>query len=98
MLWFNIRMLDATPTQQKRGFLLEFHDWENWPNLETDVATAEKAGFRTFAATKDNSIMATVENHMKLYNTGIDVAYTYNLTNAVEARKNVNTIHRITPP
>jgi phosphoglycerol transferase MdoB-like AlkP superfamily enzyme len=91
-------MLNASPMQQKHGFLLEFHDWENWANIESDVAAAEKAGFRTFAATKDNAIMATVENHMKLYNAGIDVAYTYNLTNAVTARKSVNTLHRITPP
>jgi hypothetical protein len=91
-------MMDSSPVQQKRAFLLEFSDWEKWDGVENDVAAAEKAGFRTFAATKDNSVAATVSDHMRLYGKGFDVAYTYNLTNAVIARQDVNKAHLITPP
>lgn len=91
-------MLSASDKMRQRAFLLEFHDWENWEGIAEDVATAKAAGFRTFAATHDNPITATVENHLNLYNTGIDVAYTYNLTNAVQARKIINTQNKVVPP
>ncbi len=92
-------MLTASPTVQSRGFLLEFNDWEHWDgDLEADVAATKAKGFRTFAATRANSVTATVEDHLRIYRAGIDVTYTYNLGNAVTARKDVNTKNRITPP
>lgn len=92
-------MLSASVTLKSRCILLEFNGWENvWVNVEEDVALAESNGFRTFAATKDNQVTATVENHMKLFEAGFDVAYTYNLQNAVTARKTVNDQNGIAPP
>jgi hypothetical protein len=91
-------MLNASDTVKHRAFLLEFEDWDTWEDVETDIETAEKYGFRTFAKSKDGSMKATVTNHLDLYNRGFDVAYTYNLTNAVTARKMVNTENKIVPP
>lgn len=88
----------ASEKAKQRALLLEFNGWEDWPNVKDDVDLAKKNGFRTFAASKDNPVTATVDNHLRLFNTGFDVAYTYNLTNAVEARIKVNSIHRISPP
>lgn len=93
-----VSIINSSDVTKKRAFLLEFSKWEDWENVEDDIKLAKANGFRTFAATKDNPITATVSNHLRLYNAGFDVAYTYNLTNAVEARKKVNSIHRITPP
>lgn len=92
------KVMQATEMQRKRGFMLEFNDWDTWDTIESDVAAAEALGYRTFGPTRANSIGATVDDHLRLYNTGIDVAYTYNLTNAVTARIEVNKKHRITPP
>ncbi len=90
--------MKATDSQRKRGFMLEFNNWDSWDNIESDVAAAEALGYRTFAPTRDSPIGATVDDHLRLYHTGIDVAYTYNLTNAVTARMEINKGHRITPP
>lgn len=97
LLFYN-SILAASETAKKRAILLEFSHWDDWVDVESDVALAKQNGFRTFAATKDNAVTATVDNHLRLYNAGFDVAYTYNLTNAVEARIKVNTLHRISPP
>lgn len=91
-------MIDASETMKKRAFLLEFSHWDEWDGVEEDVKLAESAGFRTFAATKSNAFAATVNNHLKLYNAGFDVAYTYNLTNAVIARQQINQQNGISPP
>lgn len=92
-------MLSASAAVRSRGFLLEFNEWESWEgDLEVDVAAAKAEGFRTFAATRASAITATVENHLRIYRAGIDVTYTYNLDNAVVARKEVNAKNRITPP
>jgi hypothetical protein len=77
---------------------LEFNEWEDWEGLEDDVALAKSKGFRTFAATRSKAITATVEDHLRIYHAGIDVTYTYNLGNAVQARKEVNIKNQITPP
>lgn len=93
------RMINASDALKKRAFLLEFNDWDKWEgDIEADVKAAEAAGFRTFSKSKDSPITATVDDHLRLYHSGIDVAYTYNLTNAVEARRDVNTAHGIIPP
>jgi glycerophosphoryl diester phosphodiesterase len=93
-----MNVLASSEVAKMRAILLEFNSWEDWKDVETDVQLAKQNGFRTFAASKDNPITATVDNHLRLYNAGFDVAYTYNLTNAVEARIKVNSLHRITPP
>lgn len=92
------KMLSSSPIMKKRSFLLEFNNWDTWDDLETDIQRAESSGFRTFAKSNGNAVTATVNNHMKLYNAGFDVAYTYNLTNAVIARQTVNTENNISPP
>lgn len=56
------------------------------------------AGFRITAATNDSPIAATVKNNLDLYRGGVDVVYTYNLTNSVTARVEVNTARNLTPP
>lgn len=92
------RLLASSAAVQSRCFLLEFNEWEDWEGLEEDVALAESKGFRTFAATRANAVTASVEDHLRIYRTGIDVTYTYNLRNAVSARREVNIKNRITPP
>lgn len=97
-------MLSASDTLRSRTFLLEFIDWEQWgDDYAADITSlgiepAERAGFRTFAATHDNAWAATTRNHVELYELGFDVVYTYNLTNAVEARKLANLKQRVVPP
>lgn len=59
-------MLAASETMKKRAILLEFSNWEDWEGIEEDVKSAESAGYRSFAATKDNALAATVNNHLKL--------------------------------
>jgi hypothetical protein len=58
------RILSSSPEILKRTFLFEFNEWEQWDSLEENIALAKEAGIRTFAATKDNGLMATVDNHL----------------------------------
>jgi len=85
-----------------RTFLVEFEDWDSkWPDPAdlTNTLNAFKArGARTMAATNNNAIEATNANHQAIFDAGFDVVYTYNLANAVEVRKNVNTKRGISPP
>lgn len=60
------RILSSPSNILKRTFLFEYNEWEEWPNLEENIKLAKQAGIRTFAATKDNPITATVDNHMVL--------------------------------
>ncbi len=83
---------------QARSFLLEYNDWEKWDGVEQDIATAKAQGFRTFGATRAKAVTATVEDHLRIYRSGMDVTYTYNLQNAVTARTDVNIKNHITPP
>ena len=55
-------------------------------------------GLKAFGASRDNPLTATTKNHLSIYETGINVAYTYNLENAVKARKIINTGNGIVPP
>jgi len=91
-------LLAASAAVQSRSFLLEFNNWESWDGVEEQIALAKSKGFRTFGATRANFVGATVEDHLRIYKAGMDVAYTYNVTNAVEARIEVNRKNRITPP
>jgi len=89
----------ASKELKSRAILIEFNSWPEWgDSLKTDIANVHASGLRTFAATKDSPITATVQNHLDLYAAGFDVAYTYNLGNAVEARVQVNTARGLTPP
>jgi hypothetical protein len=54
--------------------MFEFNDWEQWDGVEDHVSRAESYGIRTFAATHDNSVTATVDNHM----VSIVIRYLYN--------------------
>lgn len=89
----------AGPALLSRTILFEFNDWESWGStLQDDIRLVQANDRRTMAATKDSGVMATVDNHLKLFSEGFDVAYTYNLLNAVEARMQVNTERGLTPP
>jgi len=91
-------IFNASDAVKKRAFLLEFNSVEGWDKVEDDIALAKSNGFRTFSKSRGSWVTATVANHLKLYEMGIDVAYTYNLTNAVQARQIVNTKRGILPP
>ena len=73
-----------------------FYNWDQ-SDLELCIAEAHQAGFRTFAASQNNRLAANVQNHLDLYNLGIDVAYTYNQDNANDARIEVNTQNGVFP-
>ncbi|RYH02940.1 hypothetical protein EON65_47500 [archaeon] len=77
---------------------MEFNSYDSWSNIADDIKDAQSRGFRTFAASNDNPVTATVQNHLDLYADGIDVTYTYNLANAVVARMQVNGERGISPP
>ena len=77
--------------------MIEFNDWEKWgTTLNDDIAVVHQLGLRTFAATKSDRFLATVNNHLDILHT-FDVVYTYNLGNAVKARQQVNTERGLTP-
>lgn len=93
-----MNLLNGDSLALSRAFLFEFHNWEEWTgDITSDISLVKKQGFRTFAATNSNGVTATVENHLKIYNLGFDVVYTYNLTNAITARQDVNTKNGIFP-
>ena len=93
------RFLQSPPEVLARTFLVEFNDIDNWgENLSSDVSKVHALGLRTFAKSNSDPVTATVQNHLDLYAAGIDVTYTYNLTNAVTARIQVNTQRGISPP
>jgi glycerophosphoryl diester phosphodiesterase len=90
---------NSSKTLLSRAFLFEFNSWDDWgDSLKSDIDAVHAGGRRAFAATKDSPVTATVNNHLDLYNAGFDVAYTYNLANAVEARIEINTGRGLVPP
>lgn len=92
-------ILAASDAIKKRAFLLEFNSVEDWgDNVQDDIILAKANGFRVFSKSRGSQVTATVANHLKLFKMGIDVAYTYNLTNAVQARQIVNAKNGILPP
>ena len=58
------RILSSPSNVLKRTFLFEYNNWEQWSNLSENIALAKNAGIRTFAATKDSPITATLQNHL----------------------------------
>ena len=91
-------MLANSDAVLKPAFLFEFKDWEHWPNVQSDIDRVHARGIRTMAVSKDNPVTATVDNHVNLFHAGFEVAYTYNLGNAVQARVQVNSERGISPP
>ena len=86
----------------KRAFTVEFEDetkTKKWPAFNfTDAIDNElhPRGIRSFVAS--NEYLPTVSNHVSLWNKGFDVIMTYNLANAVRARKQVNAKRGVSPP
>eukprot|EP01035_Chromulina_nebulosa_P019505 gene19505-25396_t len=89
-------LLSLDTSIASKAFLYEFHT-DDWSNYQEDIISVQSAGYRAVGVTRDSPITATLSNHLDLFNDGYKVAYTYNLTNAVEARQIVNTKHRIFP-
>lgn len=85
---------------KKRSFLYEIQDSlnrEKYPDLDNDIERVKQNGIRVMGVTPSNPVTATVRNHLELFQAGYDVAYTYNLGNAVEARMQVNGENGIEP-
>ena len=93
-------MLESSDEALGRAFLFEFQDWEEWSeaDISADIARVAARGVRTMAVSKSNPVTATVQNHLDLFHAGFEVAYTYNINNAVDARIQVNTEHGVSPP
>jgi glycerophosphoryl diester phosphodiesterase len=89
-------LLSLPKEAQNRAFLAEFNHWDDdahWPSQEqqqADIVALNAIGIRTFASTHDNKAMATVQNHLDIYERGFDVVYSYNLEAANDARGQVN--------
>ena len=83
----------------KRTILFEFNNFEDWveSELTNAINTAHAAGVRTVGTSRPSPITATVRNQLNVFETGFDVIYTYNLDNAVTARKIENTKKGISP-
>ena len=84
----------------KRTFLFEFHDWSSWDSTQLSecLTAARTAGVRTVGVTRSSAPGATVRDHMQIFEAGFDVVYTYNLGNAVTARRATNIQRDISPP
>ena len=82
----------------KRAFLIEFDDPSQFTSLSDDIATVHKLGMRAVGCTSSNMLQATYEQHLELYNKGFDVIYSWNLSNAVKARVQVNTQRGLPSP
>ena len=94
-----LALVKSDPRMLARTFLVEFCDFDKWDSdVQSDIALIESYGLRSFAPTHDNSVTATYDEHMKIFNLGFDAVYTYNLSNAVEARVDINTQRGLTPP
>jgi hypothetical protein len=93
-------MMTATADVLKRTFLFEFNDWTSWDPaaLSSCMAGAKAAGVRTVGVTKSNALAATLRDHMQIFEAGFDVVYTYNLDNAVTARRITNLQRGVVPP
>ncbi len=90
----------VSPAMLARVFMYEFGpDWLNWgqdyPTLIN--STLHPKGLRALAAT--TKVLPSVQSQEDMFNKyGIDVVYTYDAKNAVEARTAVNTARGVTPP
>jgi hypothetical protein len=93
-------MMAAPGNVLKRTFLFEFNNWDEWDptELASCISAAKTAGVRTVGVSRSSPVTATVKNQLDIFNAGFDVVYTYNLTNAVEARQITNKKNNITPP
>ena len=80
------------------AFMFEFDPgFPNWGiNLTQTVERLHLRGMKTFTAT--SRFLPSVEEQVGLFNEGIDIVYTYDTVNAVQARELVNTARGISPP
>jgi hypothetical protein len=93
-------MMTAPAEVLQRTFLFEFGDWASWDpaTLSSCLAAAKAAGVRTVGVSRDSGVGATVRNHLQIYQAGFDVVYTYNVENAVTARRITNIQRGVVPP
>lgn len=80
-------------------FMFEF-DPKLVPQVANLTATCDqlrKQGFRTLTATP-TQLFPSVQEQEKIFNEGIDVVYTYDTSNGVIARTNIDKQRGITPP
>jgi hypothetical protein len=93
-------MMNAPAEVLQRTFLFEFGDWASWDpaTLNACLAAAKAAGVRTVGVSRDSGVGATVRNHLQIYQAGFDVVYTYNVENAVTARRITNIQRGVVPP
>jgi hypothetical protein len=90
----------ASPALLARVFMYEFGpDWLTWQqDYPTIISTTlHPRGIRALAAT--TKVLPSVQSQEDMFQKyAIDVVYTYDATNAVEARTAVNQARGITPP
>ncbi len=83
-----------------QAFMYEMNPtYPNYDATQMKLFIANKlhpAGIRAFSSTDTNN--PTVENHQMLFDEGIDVVMTYDLTNALMVRQSVNTARGVSPP
>jgi hypothetical protein len=79
-------------------FMFEFNvGYTRWGlNITRVIESIHKRGMRTFTAT--TQFLPSVESHVALFESGIDVVYTYDTQNAVRARRIVNEARGVYPP
>jgi hypothetical protein len=63
-MYIKNRILAAPPNVLDRSVMFEFNDWSSWTDIGTYIDLVHSYGIRTFAATHDNPVTATVDNHM----------------------------------
>lgn len=96
-------LLSYSEALLSRALLAEFNSLENWgwphqqDTIAADIERVEQRGIRSFVKSNGDRVTATVANHLRLYKAGFDVVYTYNLTNAVSARIEVNKVRGLDP-
>lgn len=93
-------MMSAPAAVLQRTFLIEFMDHTSWDSstLTSCLSTTKAAGIRTVAMSRSSPVTATVADQLRIFREGFDVVYTYNLDNAITARKLTNTQRGISPP
>lgn len=98
-LYLFCSMISAGAEVLKRTFLFEFNDWTSWvrDDLIKCIDITHSMGIHAVTASNSDPITSTVKNHLDIYKAGFDVAYTYNLDNAIEARKIINTENLVFP-
>lgn len=89
---------DAFDELRLRCPVFEFNtNYLKWGvNVSQAIELLHDKGHRTFTATSD--FFPSIESQVALFESGIDIVYTYDTPNGVTARKSVNTKRGISPP